>query len=388
MQKQPQEKLLHLCLKNFFLFTMQNNTIFLFHFKITFERFYSFDFGLKYNLDTFSAQECPQDIATEWEPTCFNEDIVRTFADGKIQHHLFITWVVCSFQSVFLLIEAFHDLLPTGVDIIKFGRLMRQLLTYVLCLKYVLKDIKNRRKDKTDWCLFWAITGVFTNTCTHRKSTLTATVYSPHQRQENRCVTVQCSANVCDAKLSQCIWTSHSGLQHIVAKPLTSLIRCVVLWVVFIKENPRMIRSVKRVFEDVCVCGYTVCLDNVTETFQRKRQAFWVNNVLCKTEGSVCSFTDHVNDVWCMCLCVYLQIHPLPLYSEDHFNDFQHKRQTAFPVVNFLFKCFDKAGCFHYRQGHLVILQSLEHFLCSPVYTQKHVCNRRNKYGNKWESFE
>lgn len=60
--------------------------------------------------------------------------------------------------------------------------------------KNVVADDQNeeshRREDKTVWCLVGTITGVFTNTHTHRKSRLTATVYSPHQLRENRCVTL------------------------------------------------------------------------------------------------------------------------------------------------------------------------------------------------------
>lgn len=81
---------------------------------------------------------------------------------------------------------------------------MNQRITYVICQKDILnkekksKDVVaddqneelHRREDKTVWCLVGAITGVFTNTHTHRKSKLTATVYPPHQLRENRCVTL------------------------------------------------------------------------------------------------------------------------------------------------------------------------------------------------------
>lgn len=225
--------------------------------------FYSFHFEWNITRTHFremypAAQGRSQDIATEWEPTCFNEDNEE---GGKIQHHLFITWVVCSFQSISVLIEAFHDLPPTGVDVIKFGRLMRQLLTNVLCLKYVLRESrtwKNTRektegKIKQFGALFGAITGVFTNTCTHRKSSLTATVYSPHQRQENRCVTLNSAVRMCAMLISYGVFVHHIvaystlllNLWHLDLLTIWSDVWCCgPVCMVFIRKNPRTVRSV------------------------------------------------------------------------------------------------------------------------------------------------
>lgn len=70
---------------------------------------------------------------------------------------------------------------------------------------------KHRREDKAVWCLVGAITGMFTNTHTHRISRLTATVYSPQQLQENRCVPLNSVMSVWDLLQWVCASQVESG---------------------------------------------------------------------------------------------------------------------------------------------------------------------------------
>lgn len=53
---------------------------------------------------------------------------------------------------------------------------------------------------------------------------------------------------------------------------------------------------------------------------------------------------------------LYLQIHPLTLYCEDHLDHFKHLGQTTFPVIHLLLKCFDEPGCLHSGQDNLVVI--------------------------------
>lgn len=66
-------------------------------------------------------------------------------------------------------------------------------------------------------------------------------------------------------------------------------------------------------------------------------------------------------------LLLYLQINPMTLHTEDHLGDFHHEGQLPLPAVHLLVKGFDKPRGLHCGQNNLVVLQSLENLVCSPV---------------------
>jgi len=72
------------------------------------------------------------------------------------------------------------------------------------------------------------------------------------------------------------------------------------------------------------------------------------------------------------------ELHPSTVLIMGEYEVWFHTnlQLSAFPVVNFLFKCFGETRCFHDRECHLVILQSLEYFHCSPEYTHTHIFRR------------
>lgn len=74
----------------------------------------------------------------------------------------------------------------------------------------------------------------------------------------------------------------------------------------------------------------------------------------------VCQWSTHIQPL------TYLQINPLTLHSEDHFNHFQHKWQPPLPTIHLLLKSSDKVRCLHRGQNNLVVFQSLENLLSSP----------------------
>lgn len=187
-------------------------------------------------LDMFHpcAQECCQDSCQlNWLSTVKHFCFTSTDG-GDIQYYPFNTWVVCSSESIFVLVESVHDDLPIGVDVIKLCRLTNQLLTYVICQKDVLlkekrKNVvadkwnkeKHRREDKTVWGLVGAITGMFTNTLTQEIQADSHCLLSSSAGRKQMCASELCY---------ECVWDRLQWVcaSHVESGPLCNLMDGIV----------------------------------------------------------------------------------------------------------------------------------------------------------------
>lgn len=78
----------------------------------------------------------------------------------------------------------------------------------------------------------------------------------------------------------------------------------------------------------------------------------------------------------------HLQVHPLPLDLQDHLNDLQDVRKGPLPLVHLLLEGLDIAGGLHGGQGHLVVLQHLEHLICGSKEKYNSLTMQKNKFEN------